>query len=373
MPVNATPGTSRRKKIISATLVLLLLIALPAWYVFSRTDSSRTVHADFEYVNGIYVGSTVAVLGVKVGTVTAVEPRGTSVRVTMTMPSDVTLPHDVSAYVMSPAIISERYVELGPAYDGGETLADDSVIPKERSHSPIDIDSMLASLSTIIETMGPDNADLGTVLASGADVWEGRGAAFHDAIADLAAATGIVGASSEDFGLLVDHLSTLLQALDERSVGLDSMVTDLSALAAVWEDTDLDVSEPLAQLQVVFDEVDSFVTQHDESFGAISENLKMIGDTLAENPAGLAEFMDLVPLMMENLGNTIGPDGRGRIRLNISTSLTQFAVAAPLCAQHPLPLCTGAGFTNPISFPISASDPLGIVSAITGGQPGGNP
>src|SRR5690606_2907049 len=85
MPVNATPGTSRRKKIISATLVLLLLIALPAWYVFSRTDSSRTVHADFEYVNGIYVGSTVAVLGVKVGTVTAVEPRGTSVRVTMTM------------------------------------------------------------------------------------------------------------------------------------------------------------------------------------------------------------------------------------------------------------------------------------------------
>ncbi|OWY80680.1 MCE family protein [Rhodococcus rhodochrous] len=374
MPVTSTPTrTSRRKKIVAATLVLLLLIALPAWYVFGRTDRSHTVHADFEYVNGIYVGSTVAVLGVEVGTVTDIEPQGTSVRVTMTVPDEVTLPEDVSAYVMSPAIISERYVELGPAYDGGPTFADGGVIPKDRSHSPIDIDNMLDSLSTIIETMGPDNADLGAVLTSGADVWEGRGAAFHDAIADLAAATGVVGASTEDFALLVENLSTLLRALDERSVGLDSMVTDLSALAAVWEESDLDVTEPLQQLQVVFDEVDTFVAQHQESFGAISDNLKVIGDTLGENPQGLAEFMDLVPLMMENLTDTIGPDGRGRIRLNISTALTQFAVAAPLCAEHPLPLCTGAGFTNPISFPISASDPLGIVSAVTGGQPGGNP
>ncbi len=58
MPVTSTPtGTSRRKKIVAATLVLLLLIALPAWYVFGRTDRSHTVHADFEYVNGIYVAA----------------------------------------------------------------------------------------------------------------------------------------------------------------------------------------------------------------------------------------------------------------------------------------------------------------------------
>ena len=94
-----------------------------------------------------------------------------------------------------------------------------------------------------------------------------------------------------------------------------------------------------------------------------------IGDALTGNQAGLAEFMDLVPLMMQNLEKTVGPDGRSRIRLNVSTNLTQFAVAGPLCAEHPLPLCTGAGLTNPSTFPISASDPLGIVTAITGGNP----
>ncbi|MFZ2526762.1 MAG: MCE family protein [Rhodococcus sp. (in: high G+C Gram-positive bacteria)] len=372
MPVNEQSTAARpsnRKKVASLVVVALLLIALPAWYIFGRTDRVTTVHADFEYVNGIYVGSKVAVLGVGVGTVTVIEPQGTSVRVTMTVPESVTLPAGVSAYVMSPAIISERYIELGPAYTGGPQLPDESTIPIERTHSPIDIDGMLGSLSTLVDVMGPDGGDIGSLLASGAQTWGGQGDAFNNAIRDLGAATGVVGATSEDFAVLVENLSTLIEAMDARQVSLDGMVADMSTLSTVWQDADLDITVPLEDLQTVFTELDSFVTQHQDSFGAISTNLEGLGYVLAGNQAGLAEFLDLVPLMMQNLDNTVGPDGRSRIRLNVSTNLTQFPVAGPLCAQYPLPLCTGAGFTNPISFPISASDPLGIVTAITGGNP----
>lgn len=360
---------SRTRKIVALLVVLLVLIALPVWYIFGRTDRTTTVHADFEYVNGIYTGSPVAILGVDVGTVTAIEPQGTSVRVTMTVPEDVSLPEEVSAYVMSPAIISERYIELAPTYTGGPTFTDGNTIPIERSHSPIDIDGMMGSLSTLVEAMGPEGGDLGSLFASGAQTWEDQGEAFNNAVRDLSSATGIVGGTSEDFGLLVQNLAVLIDAMDARQVSLDSMVSDLSTLSTVWEGADLDLTQPIEELQVVFAELDSFVSQHNESFGAISENLQVLGDALTGNEAGLAEFMDLVPLMMENLADTIGPDGRGRIRLNISTVLTQFAVAGPLCEEYPLPLCTGAGFTNPISFPISASDPLGIVTAVTGGNP----
>lgn len=360
---------SNRKKIVSLVVAALLLIVAPVWYIFGRTDRVTTVHADFEYVNGIYTGSKVAVLGVGVGTVTEIEPQGTSVRVTMTVPESVKLPADVSAYVMSPAIISERYIELGPAYTDGPELPDRSTIPVERTHSPIDIDGMLGSLSTLVDFMGPDGGDVGSVLASSAQTWGGQGEAFNNAIRDLSAATGVIGGTSEDFSVLVENLSTLIEAMDARQVSLDGMVDDMSALSAVWQDADLDVTVPLAELQTVFAELDSFVTQHQESFGAISANLEGLGNALTENRSGLAEFMDLMPLMMQNLENTVGPDGRSRIRLNVSTNLTQFAVAGPLCAEHPLPLCTGAGFTNPITFPISGSDPLGIVTAITGGNP----
>ena len=118
-----------RAAVISAIMVLFLGTA--AWYVFDRTDQATTFSADFGYVNGIYRGSKVTVLGVPVGQVTAVEPRGTTVRVSMAVPAGVRLPADVQAYIMSPALISDRSVDLGPAYRG-----DGPTRPPGRSSRP---------------------------------------------------------------------------------------------------------------------------------------------------------------------------------------------------------------------------------------------
>lgn len=61
-------------------ILTILCVGVGGWYVFGRTDRARTVHADFGYINGIYPGSKVTVLGVPVGRVTAVTPQGTTVR-----------------------------------------------------------------------------------------------------------------------------------------------------------------------------------------------------------------------------------------------------------------------------------------------------
>ena len=152
-----------------------------------------------------------------------------------------------------------------------------------------------------------------------------------------------------------------------KQISVDSLLDSMGVLSREWAAADQDVLTPLSDLRTVFDEINGFVSQHGNDVGVVAENLTALSGTLADNRAGLAEFMDLAPLMMQNLSSTIGPDRRGRIRLNVSTTLTQFATLKPLCDRFPMPLCVGAGLTNPISFPISASDPLGIVSAISGG------
>ncbi|OYD66744.1 MCE family protein [Rhodococcus sp. OK302] len=353
-------------KAVTAFLVVTLAIALPGWYIFGRTDQSKTVYADFSYVGGIFEGSKVTVLGVGVGTVTSLEPRGTSVRVAMSMPKSVELPSNASAYVLNPSVISDRHVELGPAYTGGATLEDGAIIPIERAHAPIDFDGLMGSVSTLASVFGSDAGNLGELVASSATGWKGQGDQFNTAIRNLSTASGVVGARSEDIGALVDNLNSLMGALDSRQVSLDELVSGLGELGDQWSSQNMDISEPLQDLQVVFDQLNTFMTNHGDDVGSIADNVRILGDTLATKQPGLAEFMDLVPLMMQNLSNTIGPDGRGRIRLNVSTALTQFAVAKPLCETYKLPICTGAGFTNPISFPLSASDPLGIASAVGG-------
>lgn len=358
------------RKIVTAVLVAALTIALPGWYIFGRTDQTKTVYANFSYIGGIYTGSKVTVLGVPVGTVTDLEPQGTSIRVAMSMPKSIDLPADASAYVLNPSVISDRHLELGPAYTGGDTLPDGAEIPIERSHAPIDFDALMGSVSTLADTFTDEKGNIANLIARGADGWKGQGEEFNTAIRNLSAATGIVGARSEDIGKLVDNLSSLMTALDSRQVSIDQIVGDLGSLGDQWSSQDMDISKPLQDLQVVFDQLNTFMTKHGDDVGAISDNVRVLGDTLTSKQPALAEFMDLVPLMMENLSNSIGPDERGRIRLNVSTALTQFAVAKPLCDAYKLPICTGAGFTNPISLPLSSSDPLGIASAISGGLAG---
>ena len=359
---------------VALSIVVLAFLGATTWYVFGRTDRATTVHADFTYVNGIYPGSKVTVLGVPVGRVSEVVPNGPTVRVTMTLPDEVELPAEVDAYVFSPALISDRSVELGPAYSGsGPRLTDGQLIPAERTHAPVTFDSMLSSLGALTSALGPQQGDVATVLARGAEQWEGQGQQFNEAIHALSSATGVLGGRSADISKVVDNLTTIMAALDARQVSLDQLVDEMGLLGSSWDAANVDITGPLQDLRVTLDQVDAFVAGHGDELGTVSANLNAIGDVLTRKQPELAEFMDLVPLMMQNLSATVGPDRRGRIRLNVSTVLTQFAAAQNFCERTMLPMCTGAGITNPISYPISRSDPLGIVSAVTGVTPPPNP
>ncbi len=356
---------------VAAALALVLVVAAGGWFVFGRTDSARTVAVDFAFASGLYPGSPVTVLGVPVGTVTAVEPSDTHVRVTASVRGDVVLPADVQAYVLNPSVISDRHLEFGPAYTGGPRLGDGAVVPLERSHAPIEFDALLGSLGTLTEALGPGGGDVGALLSQSAAGLAGQGGPANRALRNLGAASGVVGARSGDVEALVGNLNSLMVALDDRQVSIDTLVTQLGELGDAWAAQDLDIAAPLQDLRTVFDAMDRFVAEHGDDVGAVARNLEVLGGTLAARQPELAEFLDLVPLLMQNLSRTVGPDDRGRIRLNVSTALTQFAVARPLCERYPLPVCSGVGITNPVSFPISASDPLGLATLLSGGAGAG--
>ncbi len=366
----------RGGKIFTALLVIAAIVA-GCWFVFGRGDNTRTVHADFAFVNGLYQGSTVTVLGVPVGHINQVDARGDHVRLTMRVRDDVTLPADVEAFVLNPSVISDRHLELGPAYTKGKKFADGGVIPMERTHSPISWDKLMESVKTLTQVMGPgddstgsqtaDSGGLGALLSRTAKSWEGRGPEFGTAMSTLASASGVFGARTDDIEDLIDSLNLMMTTFRDKQVSLDGLIRSMSVLSDKWSEANTDITTPINDLRTVFDQINDFVLQHGGDVGVVAENLDTLGKTLVANKAGLAEFMDLAPLMMQNLSSTIGPDRRGRIRLNVSTTLTQFKTLKPLCDQFPMPICVGAGLTNPISFPISASDPLGIVSAVSGG------
>ncbi len=358
-------------KILTALLLVSALV-YGSWHFLLRDPQVRTIGADFAFVNGLYRGSKVTILGVPVGRVEDLVPRGDHVHVVMSLPDDIDLPATVSARVLNPSVISDRHLDLAPAYTSGPKFAANATIPRDRTKSPISFDQLMGSLGTLTRILGPGetlgSTDVGSLLNRTAQAWQGKGTEFNQALTEMSAASGVFGARADDIGALIASLDQLMRSFGAKQVSLDGLVRSMGDLSAQWQAANQDVGSPIKDLRVVFDQINSFVLAHGNDVGTVAANLDELGRVLVANRAGFAEFMDLAPLMLQNLSSTIGPDRRGRIRLNVSTTLTQFKTLKPLCDRFPMPICIGAGLTNPIGFPISSSDPLGIVSAITGGR-----
>ncbi|MDI2030321.1 MCE family protein [Saccharopolyspora sp. TS4A08] len=357
----------RRAWTIVAAVTLLAVLAATGWYTVLRPQQTLVVSADFAFADGIFPGNRVAILGVPVGTVRTVQPQGSAVRVTMDLPPGTEVPADAHAYIVSPAVISDRYVELGPAHTGGPTLDDGATIPLSRTHSPIKWDELTASLDTLLKALGPQGAapgGVGELMRLGADSLDGQGPAIREAIRTVSQATEVLADGSGDVEAVLANVDRLLQLLVERKSTIDSLATRTSDLTADFNAQSDDISAALTRLSSSLTQVDGLIRDHGDRLTGDVAQLTRLSQTLADHQQQLAETLDVLPLGLDNLQRTIAPDERMRLRLNVSTNLRQFDTTAALCETLPLPLCDGPGIVNPIPIPLP---PLPLPSGTTGG------
>ena len=134
-----------RRAIIPVIITVLLIGA--ALVMFTGGSDQKTVTAYFPRTISIYEGSDVRVLGVPVGTIDTVEPEGTRVKVTMSYDSEVRIPSQAEAVIISPSIVGDRYVQLTPVYATGML----------RAGTQVEVVSRLlghASVTTTVEVYG---------------------------------------------------------------------------------------------------------------------------------------------------------------------------------------------------------------------------
>ncbi|KEI45796.1 MCE family protein [Saccharopolyspora rectivirgula] len=357
------------KKLVTWSAVVALVLTA-GWYALLRPNPVLRISADFVAADGIFPGNRVAILGVPVGTVESVQPRGAFVRVTMTMPPETEIPADAHAYITSPAVISDRYVEIGPAYQGGEKLTDGAVIPLERSHAPIRWDQLTKSLQTLLDALGPQQADedLGKLLHTTGTVLDGKGPQIRSAIASLTQASDLVVRNKDDITAVLDNIDQLLRILEENQRTVEELTTASEQAAAELHGQRQELGEVIDSLSSALVEVNDLVNEHGAELTGDVQQLVQVSNAVLARQHELTETLDVLPLALDNVSRTITEDERMRLRLDISTNLDQFSTTAKICAAFPLPLCNGAGLVNPIPFPPELPDPLGMNAESGGGR-----
>lgn len=331
MPRLSVPP-SRRSAVMSAGLALIVVLT-GTLYVLSRPAGMR-ITAYFGQAVGVYSGSDLRVLGVRIGKVDAVRPEGSQVRVTMTVDHGVAVPAGAIAVVVAPSVVADRYIQLSPAYTDGPRLTDHAVIPASRTATPVEIDQLYDSLSRLATALGPSGANrkgaLSDLLNTGAANLAGNGKDLGDMIGDLGQAAKTLSGSSSDLFSTLTNLQKFTSMLKANDGQVRLAEQQLAQVTGFLSDDRQNLGAALQQLATALGQVQRFI--HDNRFRLQSNVTKLasITQTLVDQRASLAEALDTVPLAADNVLNTYDPDNR---TLDGRGDLNELSMGGPLTPE----------------------------------------
>lgn len=308
-----------------AALVAALLLATGALWAL-RDGGERRVSAVLPSAVSLFEGSDVKIMGVRVGEVTEVTPRGTSVLVEMEYNADYSLPADVQAVVVSPSVIGDRFVQLTPAYGGGDAMADGGTIPQGRTAVPVELDDMVRNTTDLAEALGPEGANrhgaVSRLLEVTAESLDGLGADLNSGLRDVARASDTFADASPGLRRTVGHAAGVTGELATHDAAVRRFNTRLSRVAGALAADRGDLSTLLASLARSLAEVEAFVGDNRREVARTVGGLEEVGRRLRAEKRALAQIADLAPLGFTNLVETYDPETASvRTRANFTEIL----------------------------------------------------
>ncbi|MGO8958382.1 MAG: MCE family protein [Streptosporangiaceae bacterium] len=371
---------TRRERLVVTAAAVVAAAGLVAGGVvlYQAAHPGKQITAYFTESIGVYPGSTVRILGVPVGTVDTVAPDGTQVKVTMTINAGIAVPARADAVVVAPSVVSDRYIQLMPAYTGGPQLAAGAVLPVTRTAVPIEIDQIYASLAKLATALGPNGANahgaLSNLIKTGSANLTGNGRYLHDMITQFGGLSKALGGSADNLFATLANLQQFTSMLKNNNGQVKLAEQQLAQVSAFLAGDRQDLSAAISDLAVALGQIKSFIGSNRGLITANVSKLAAITSILVRERASLAETLDVAPLAADNLVNAYDAASHtlvGRGDLNelsmgrgaipgaatqaITTADTQPGVPAVPPGSVPVPSSV-AGSLPPLPLPVVGTE-----------------
>jgi virulence factor Mce-like protein len=295
---------TRRSAIIAAGAAPVVLgLILGGLLAFG--GHGKQVTAYFAETIGVYPGSTVRVLGVPVGTVNSVVPDGAKVKVVMTLNQGVAVPANASALIVAPSVVADRYVQLTPAYTGGPQIADGAVIPVARTAVPVEVDQVYSSLAKLANALSGANSHgaLSQAIKTGAANLAGNGRYLGAMITQFSGLSKTLGGSAQNLFASLGYLQAFTTMLKNNNGQVKLAERQLAAVSAFLAGDRQDLSAATSDLAVALNQVKAFIGGNRKLIDANVTKLAAITSILSRERTSLAQTLDVVPLVADNLVN----------------------------------------------------------------------
>jgi phospholipid/cholesterol/gamma-HCH transport system substrate-binding protein len=300
-------SSRRAALVVTYALALALVVAFALWWVTMGQTGTR-ITAYFAKAVGVYEGSEVKVLGIGVGRITSVTPQGDRVRVEMSVDDGIEVPANAQAVVVAPSLVSDRYVQLTPAYESGPLMKSGTVIPLDRTATPVELDDLTNSVNDLATALGPGGANkdgaLSNVLDTAAANLAGNGELFNQTMRQLSDASAVLADSRGDLFTTVDNLNTFTTALAQSDAQVRDFNDKLADVSGYLADDRDDLGLALSSLGTSLTDVQAFIANNKDLISSNVDKLTGITQALVDQRAAIAEILDVAPLAMSNFLNT---------------------------------------------------------------------
>jgi phospholipid/cholesterol/gamma-HCH transport system substrate-binding protein len=274
--------------IATATVAVVAVVAaavMGAKIVAPKISNTRAMCAEFTDAVGLYPGNKVALLGIEIGSTTAIVNKPDHVEVDFTVPADLDLPADVGAVTYSQSIVTDRHIELTKAYTGGPTFTGPGCIRLESTKTPISVSETFSAIGNLADAI-------------------------------IGSEPGQDPSNAPGVRAINDSLSAASRSLEGTGPGLNQTMRDLAAMLADPYKADADYRQLFENSEIL---TSDFLYNWD-SFASVIRTLPattQLIEGLSDNfGAALGYLSHLLPILVEAM-NRFGPRMYGTAHLQV--------------------------------------------------------
>lgn len=146
---------SRRGIAVVAVILTVLAVAIvvSVKVLTPKINPTRAMCAEFTDAVGLYPGNKVALLGIEIGSMSAIVNKPDHVEVDFTVPADLVLPADVGAVTYSQSIVTDRHIELTKPYTGGPKFTGPGCIKLKSTKTPISVSETFSAIGSLTDAI----------------------------------------------------------------------------------------------------------------------------------------------------------------------------------------------------------------------------
>jgi phospholipid/cholesterol/gamma-HCH transport system substrate-binding protein len=326
-----------------------------------------TVKMQLAESGGIFSNAEVTYRGVTIGRVGELRliPDGVEVDLNIDHGSP-RVPADLQAVVANRSAVGEQYVDLRPNTSAGPFLTENSVIPKDRTATPLPVDTVLLNLDRLVSSVPLDS--LRIVVDELYAAVNGTGPQLQTI---MDATTALTGTATEHLPQTVDLLRdgrVVLDTVNDQSSAIQSFSRDLRLLSEQLVASDPDLRALIAAGPPVSAELSALLRDVGPGLSDLMADVLLINtEVLLPRQDSIKIPLIAYPIVAAGGYSVLSPDGSA----HLSLAINMFDPPPCFNGYQGTPKREGVDTEpEPLNVAANCAEPLGSPVAVRGAKVG---